>query len=187
MKTKDKFLNASIDLFGSQGFSGTGIKQIVSKAGATWGSVYHFFPDGKDQLGVESVKLAAEKDNEAFKIALGSSKSLMAGIELIFKSEIKRLKKSNYTYGCAVASIASDVAASSDDVRKACSDAFRLWQSTISNAIRDRGVEDKRAEFLSDVILSTLEGATLMSRTHRSTEPMENAILMIELLLKDTD
>ena len=44
-------------LFQRQGFTGTGIKQILTEADAPFSSLYHFFPGGKDELGAESIRL----------------------------------------------------------------------------------------------------------------------------------
>ena len=35
---------------------GTGVKQIVAEAGAPFGSLYHFFPGGKEELGAETIR-----------------------------------------------------------------------------------------------------------------------------------
>ena len=40
-----------------QGLSGTGLKQVVAEAQAPFGSLYHHFPGGKQQLGEEVVRV----------------------------------------------------------------------------------------------------------------------------------
>lgn len=47
---KTRVLNAATTLFMSQGYSKTTIKQIISKAGITTGSLYHFFANKEDIL-----------------------------------------------------------------------------------------------------------------------------------------
>ena len=49
--TRERILDASTELFRRQGYAGTGLKSVVDKAGAPFGSLYHHFPGGKDQLG----------------------------------------------------------------------------------------------------------------------------------------
>ena len=48
--TRDRILYASAELFRRQGYAGTGLKQIATEARAPFGSLYHFFPGGKEQL-----------------------------------------------------------------------------------------------------------------------------------------
>lgn len=54
--TRERILQTGAELFRRQGFAGTGVKQIVAEASAPFGSIYHFFPGGKEQLGEEVIR-----------------------------------------------------------------------------------------------------------------------------------
>jgi AcrR family transcriptional regulator len=54
--TKERILDNTGELFRRYGYTGTGLKQIVANANAPFGSVYHFFPGGKEQLGEEVIR-----------------------------------------------------------------------------------------------------------------------------------
>ena len=54
--TRERIVQSSAELFRRQGFTGTGVKQIVAEASAPFGSLYHFFPRGKEQLGEEVIR-----------------------------------------------------------------------------------------------------------------------------------
>src|SRR5438445_7788136 len=54
--TRERIVQRSAELFRRQGFTGTGVKQIVAEANAPFGSLYHFFPGGKEQLGEEVIR-----------------------------------------------------------------------------------------------------------------------------------
>ena len=54
--TRERILYASAELFRRQGYGGTGLKQVVAQAGAPFGSLYHFFPGGKEQLADEVLR-----------------------------------------------------------------------------------------------------------------------------------
>jgi len=49
-------VDASAELFRRQGYTGTGLKQILATAEAPFGSRHHFFPGGKEQLGAEVIR-----------------------------------------------------------------------------------------------------------------------------------
>ena len=49
-------MDSSAELFRRQGYTATGIKQILAAANAPFGSLYHFFPGGKEQLGAETIR-----------------------------------------------------------------------------------------------------------------------------------
>src|SRR5512145_2638602 len=46
-------------LFRRQGYASTGLQQIVAESGAPRGSLYHYFPGGKEALGESAIDLAA--------------------------------------------------------------------------------------------------------------------------------
>ena len=54
--TRERIVEQSAELFRRQGFASTGVKQIVAEASAPFGSLYHFFPGGKEQLGEEVIR-----------------------------------------------------------------------------------------------------------------------------------
>ncbi|MER5650178.1 TetR/AcrR family transcriptional regulator [Streptosporangium sp. NPDC002524] len=54
--TRDRIVIAASRLLQRQGYVGTGIKQIAKEAKATMGSVYHFFPDGKEAVAVAAIE-----------------------------------------------------------------------------------------------------------------------------------
>ena len=64
--TRDRILVATNELFRRQGYNGTSLSQISEAANATIGSIYHFFPGGKEALAVavqQKDLLESEKAN----------------------------------------------------------------------------------------------------------------------------
>src|SRR4029453_14917923 len=51
---------AAATLFRRNGYAATGINEIAEVAGAPKGSLYHYFPDGKDQIGEAAVRFAGK-------------------------------------------------------------------------------------------------------------------------------
>ena len=54
--TRQRLITAAAELFRRQGYAATGIKAILTAAGAPYGSLYHFFPGGKADLGVAVIE-----------------------------------------------------------------------------------------------------------------------------------
>jgi AcrR family transcriptional regulator len=59
--TRERIVDASSELFRRQGFTGTGVKQIVAAASAPFGSLYHHFPGGKSELLHAALDMASER------------------------------------------------------------------------------------------------------------------------------
>lgn len=54
--TRSRILHAALKLFRKHGYHGVGIADILTLAGAPKGSMYHHFPDGKEQIGVAVIE-----------------------------------------------------------------------------------------------------------------------------------
>ena len=53
--TKDIFIDTASSLFANQGYHATGISEILKKSNAPKGSLYYYFPQGKEQLAQEAL------------------------------------------------------------------------------------------------------------------------------------
>ena len=74
--TKERILDTTAELFRRYGYTGTGLKQIVAEANAPFGSIYHFFPDGKQQLGEQVIRRSGEMYRELFEIIFDAAPDL---------------------------------------------------------------------------------------------------------------
>ena len=81
--TRDRILDATIRLLRRQGYTATGIKQIVSEGDAPLGSVYHYFPGGKEQIGIEALARSGERIRSTIARA-GDAPDLPAAINNYF-------------------------------------------------------------------------------------------------------
>src|SRR5205814_4192472 len=95
-ETRDRLLRAGERLFRAQGYSGTGLKQLAQEAAAPWSSMYHFFPGGKQQLGAEVVRYAAERYAALIGKAFVAYPDPADAVAAIFKAEAKVLTESKF-------------------------------------------------------------------------------------------
>ena len=63
--TRQRVEDSAALLFRRQGYAATGLKQIAAESGAAFGSIYHFFPGGKADLGDHVVRRAGATALEA--------------------------------------------------------------------------------------------------------------------------
>ena len=60
MSTKrDEIITTTCRLLELQGYRATGLNEIIRESGAPKGSLYHYFPEGKDELTVEAIAHSA--------------------------------------------------------------------------------------------------------------------------------
>jgi AcrR family transcriptional regulator len=173
--TKDRIVGASAELFRRQGYTGTGVKQILADASAPFGSLYHHFPGGKEQLGAETIRHSGALYGLLFVEIVGPAPDLVTGISDFFAGAARTLVETDYADACPIATVALEVSSTSEPMREACADVFSAWIAGATERFAQEGIPRERARELAIHFLSALEGAFVLSRALRSTEPLEAA------------
>ena len=173
--TRERIINASAELFARQGYSGTGVKQIVAAAQAPFGSVYHHFPGGKEQIGAETIRHSGALYGLLIEAVIDPAPDLVTGIRDFFAGAGEHLRDSDYADACPIATVALEVASTSEPMRQATDEVFESWLAALAERLRAGGIAQERARELSLQILSLLEGAFILARASRSTEALEAA------------
>jgi AcrR family transcriptional regulator len=165
--TRDRILFATAELFRRQGYNGTGLKQVVVEAGAPFGSLYHHFPGGKAELGDEVIRKAGAFFQALVTAVYDEEADPEEAVRAVFKGAGKTLEATNYEDACPIATVALEVAGTDDRLRQATADVFEQWTAAITERLGDRqkGL----------AVIAALEGAFVLCRASRSTEPMHAA------------
>jgi AcrR family transcriptional regulator len=174
-QTRERILEASGELLRRQGYMGTGVKQIVEEAGAPFGSLYHFFPGGKEALGAETIRRSGALYALLFAEFVGPDVDLITGVGNFFAGAAETLRETNYADACPIATVALEVSSTNPELREACADVFNLWIEGGIARFAAEGIAPKRARTLVIQMLAALEGAFILSRALRSTEPVSMA------------
>jgi AcrR family transcriptional regulator len=174
--TRQRILEAGAQLMWRQGYPATGMKQIVAQAGAPFGSVYHFFPGGKEELGAEAVRWAGRFYGDLVDgILATTSDHLPTAIREIFASAAQTLQLVDFADACPVATVSLEMASVSEPIRQACSTVFDEWVDRLAVHFVSVGVPSERTRDLATTFVMLLEGAFLLARAHRSVEPLRVA------------
>jgi AcrR family transcriptional regulator len=173
--TKERILDSSGELFRRQGYMGTGIKQILAAAGAPFGSLYHFFPGGKGQLGAESIRRSGALYGLLLGEFIGPGVALPQGVRDFFAGAAQTLRDTEYADACPIATVALEVSSRDEELRSACAEVFGAWIDSGVERFAAEGIRRDRARELVIQTLAGLEGAFVLSRAMRTTEPVELA------------
>ena len=71
--------------------------------------------------------------------------------------------------------MALEVASTSEPLRQATAEVFEAWIAGLAASLRSVGVAEDKSRELSVAMLLSLEGAFVLSRAGRTTEPLEVA------------
>ncbi len=174
-ETRDRILETTAELFRRYGYTGTGMKQIVAEANAPFGSLYHFFPGGKAELGEEVVRRSGQMYQELFEEIVDGAPDLLSGVEDFFAGAAEVLRQTGYADACPIATVALEVASANEPLRHACADVFEGWIAAMSGRAMAAGVAADAARRLAITLIAELEGGFLLCRAARSTEALEVA------------
>jgi AcrR family transcriptional regulator len=178
--TRERILIAAAELFRRQGYAATGLKQIVAEADAPFGSIYHHFPGGKEQLCEEVIQAGGT----FFLILVGTvyqaEPDAISGLRAVFDAAAETLEATDYADACPIATIALEVASTNECLRQASADAFQAWLDALTQRLQADGCPPTQAPLLATATIAALEGAFVLARTQRSTVPMHAAKAMVE-------
>src|SRR5205807_1408944 len=173
--TRERIVEHSAELFRLQGYNATGVKQIVEAAQAPFGSLYHFFPGGKEQLGAEAIRTSGALYELLIPAVIDPAPDLVTGVRDFFAGAAQHLRETDYEDACPIATVALEVSSSSEKMREACADVFERWIAAGAARHAGAGLSAEKARELTIAMLSALEGAFVLARALRSTEPLEVA------------
>ena len=139
--TRERIVTTTAELFGRQGYNATGLKQIVAMAQAPFGSLYHFFPGGKEQLGAEVIRWSGAVYAQLLAAIFDPAPDVATAIEDFFTGAAAHLQETDYADACPIATVALEVASTSDTLRQATADVFGSWIAELTERFVAAGIE----------------------------------------------
>jgi TetR/AcrR family transcriptional repressor of lmrAB and yxaGH operons len=147
--------------------------QIVRESKAPRGSIYFHFPDGKEQLAVEALRAAGAVMTANITEALAHRDGVTA-IKRFVASYAREMEASDFRHGCPIATVALEAATVSRPIREVCATIFAEWENVLAARLERDGFVRKAARKLAVITLSLLEGAMILCRARKTTEPLRD-------------
>lgn len=174
---KQQILEAAARLFEKQGYHATGLNEIIRESGAPKGSLYYYFPDGKEQIGAETALWSAAEMSERIRRGLAQAQDPAEAVRILALGIAGAVESAGFAAGSPLMMLAAESVAGSERVQAACREAYRQMQAVFAEKLS--GDED-----LAEFVLSTLEGAILLSRVQHSGDPLRRAAEHLHSYLK---
>ena len=174
-KHRDAIVKTAARLFRKQGFAATGLNQIVDESGAPKGSIYHYFPDGKQAIAAASVTWAGKR---VVHTMAGLAKDATGPGDLIRRYAALLggwMARSGFRDGCPIATTLLETAPQSAPIRAAGAAALAAWARVIADSLQAHGVPAPRAERLASMAIAVLEGSLIQARVAVDQQPLIDA------------
>ncbi len=179
-------IHTAANLFQKQGYSATGVNQIIRESKTPRGSFYYYFPNGKEQLANEAIRFTGEAVAKLLDLAFCEAPTFSQGVESITKNIADQFVASHYTMGCPIASIHLEKTPKSKIISQASMHVFSLWVDVIEKHARRLGCADQSATLAQAIILS-IEGAWILARAEQNPRAFAVCADMVKALVPYPD
>ena len=169
---RDRFVVMTAKLMSRRGYAGVGLNEIVEKSGAPKGSLYHYFPEGKEQLAAAAVTWAADSFLATLTEEIVAAGSAADAIQTLVLRIAGWMEDSDFKDGSPLTIVAVETGAFVESLRLACQTGYQAWSDLLADQLRRDGKPAKEASDLALWAVASLEGAIVLARTQHSAEPL---------------
>jgi TetR/AcrR family transcriptional regulator, lmrAB and yxaGH operons repressor len=180
---RDQIIKTTCELMEVQGYHATGLNQILAESGAPKGSLYYYFPDGKDGLVEEAIAQTRELIVERLRVGMAAYSDPAEAIPAFLRNLAHHVQASGFQAGGPITAVALEAASTNERLNAACRAAYQAWQAVIEQKLLAWGYEPVRARRLAAVVIALIEGAIILSRSERNVAPLLDAATELEQLL----
>ncbi|GAA3737458.1 TetR/AcrR family transcriptional regulator [Leifsonia bigeumensis] len=180
-KTRARIITAAADLIYVRGVGATTLDDVVAASGVSKSQLYHHFA-GKGALVRAVIDHTGERVIERERAALRQV-STIAGLRRWRDALVESNELQHGAYGCALGSLAADVADHDDVARQSLSELFTEWQGLLAGVLRrlqDTGAlsPEVSTDQLATGLMGALQGGYLLAQAVHDVTPMATSIDM---------
>ena len=185
MSTKrEQIIETTCQLMEMQGYHATGLNQILAESDAPKGSLYYYFPDGKEGLAIEAIAHTGSMILSRIEESMAAYEDAAEAVRQFILNLAFYVEKSDYQAGGPITAVALESASTNERLTAVCHETYQSWQNAIEEKLRANDFMPDRAQRLAALIIAALEGGIILSRTERSQRPLQAIAEEIYLLLK---
>jgi AcrR family transcriptional regulator len=179
--SRTKMVRSAASLIRTRGVNATSFTEVLADSGAPRGSIYHHFPQGKEQLAADAMRWTSER---VLAHQRACPATTAAGVLDCFIDMWRQtVLASGGAAGCVVAGVAIDTAAGEpglmDDVRAT----FRSWADLLAEQLEAAGIPAGRASTVALATLAGMEGALILCRAEGGVGPLETVAAELKRLV----
>jgi AcrR family transcriptional regulator len=170
---------AAMELFWEKGYGSTSISDILKKAGANSGSLYHFFPAKQDVLTAVLDTYHQGIRPMLLDPAWEGVDDPLERVFVLLDRYRRFLIETDYFYGCPIGSLALELHEPDRAIRERLVANFSAWTAAIEeclNQASDRLPLDADRKALAQFVLTTMEGGVMQARTYRSLDAFDASV-----------
>lgn len=177
--TKERIIEAARVLFWEQGYTATGIAQILKHAEANSGSLYYFFPTKEDLLLAVLERYTEMLWPFVIQPVFDRVQDPIERIFGVMDGYRQMLLHSDCRSGCPIGRLALEINPEHQSAQELLWRNFDNWSKAIQQCVEEAAgqlPEGTDLQALARFVLVTMEGAVMLTRTSRDITVFDNAI-----------
>jgi len=163
-KHENALVLAAAELFRKQGYAATGTAEILKRSGAPRGSLYHYFPGGKEEMAAAAIVAAGKVLSHTIGEIASNVNSTAEFIEKYAQKLAGWMEKSDYRDGNPVTTVVLETVPQSELITAEAEKAYEIWRDRIAELLAKDGWPDNRRAATAELILASLDGALIGTR-----------------------
>lgn len=184
--TRDRLIGAMLYSLRTKGFHGVGLTEVLNRAQAPKGVLYHHFPGGKTELAVATIRVVVDHITAGLRRLLESHNDPLEALHLWMADAQKALLDSGYDKGCPLATIALESTSRDAAIREAVAEGFQKIRDTLRHTLADKGLAKREAGQLATLIVSAYEGGLMQSRVAGDPKPLHDTHLILLAMIGES-
>jgi len=178
-QTRERILASSAQLFNRQGYFGASLADIMRETGLEKGGIYNHF-SSKEQLALESFDYAYGLIQERVRQALSGKFNAIERLLAIVSVFQGIVEDPQVAGGCPILNTAIEADDANEVLRDRARSAMDNWRTTIHRIV-NKGIERQQirpgvdADEVASILISTLEGAIMLSNLYKDPRHIQRA------------
>jgi len=169
---REQLVRTAMRLFRRNGYANVGLQEILAESGAPRGSLYYYFPEGKEALGEAAVRMAGRMIAEMLEDLARRRRTSRGFIRGYCRQMAEWMEESGFSSGCPIATTVLETVPDSPRIQRAGREAVDSWTGIISAVFVREGMARAPARQRAQSLVAAMEGALIIARLHGSGRPI---------------
>lgn len=179
--SRARMVRSAAVLIRTRGMSATSFSDVIDDSGAPRGSIYHHFPQGKEQLAEDAIKWTSDRVLAHQRACPASTPTGV--LDWFIDIWRQTVIASGGAAGCVVAGVAVDTMPDAKGLMSVIRATFQSWVDLLVEQLESTGVPGDRARGIAVATLAAMEGALILCRAQRDVSPLEGVAAELKRLL----
>ena len=187
--TKQHLLEVGLRLFRADGYTATGLNEILAEAKTPKGSFYPYFAT-KEAFAQDVLELYVQQELRRAATLLAGDRQPLKRLRRYFEDLIQIFGPASPTPGCLLGKLSLELAPNTPALQSQLHAAFAEWQGAIAAVLREAIHRHDlsgatKPDPLAAFLINSYEGALLRSTADRSTAALDTFLYYaLDVLLK---